>query len=43
MINLKVKNIKSKWSYYLLKPKIFVCNVDEASVQNGNNYTEIFY
>jgi len=25
-----------------LKPKIFVCNVDEASVQNGNNYTETF-
>ena len=25
-----------------LKPKIFVCNVDEQSVQNGNNYTEEF-
>jgi GTP-binding protein YchF len=25
-----------------LKPKIFVCNVDEASVQNGNHYTEAF-
>ena len=25
-----------------LKPKIFVCNVDEASVQNGNHYTETF-
>jgi GTP-binding protein YchF len=25
-----------------LKPKIFVCNVDEKSVQNGNNYTETF-
>ena len=25
-----------------LKPKIFVCNVDEASVQNGNKYTEAF-
>ena len=25
-----------------LKPKIFVCNVDEASVQNGNKYTEVF-
>ena len=25
-----------------LKPKIFVCNVDEASVQNGNHYTEDF-
>ena len=25
-----------------LKPKIFVCNVDEASVQSGNQYTEDF-
>jgi GTP-binding protein YchF len=25
-----------------LKPKIFVCNVDEKSVQNGNNYTKSF-
>ena len=25
-----------------LKPKIFVCNVDEESLQNGNNYTKIF-
>ena len=25
-----------------LKPKIFVCNVDEHSVQNGNNYTQLF-
>ncbi len=25
-----------------LKPKIFVCNVDEKSVQKGNNYTKIF-
>jgi hypothetical protein len=25
-----------------LKPKIFVCNVDEQSVQNGNNYSEKF-
>jgi ribosome-binding ATPase YchF (GTP1/OBG family) len=25
-----------------LKPKIFVCNVDEQSVQNGNNYTNDF-
>ena len=25
-----------------LKPKIFVCNVDEASVQNGNQYTKAF-
>ena len=25
-----------------LKPKIFVCNVDEKSIQDGNNYTKIF-
>ncbi len=25
-----------------LKPKIFVCNVDEASVQSGNKYTQAF-
>ena len=25
-----------------LKPKIYVCNVDEKSVQNGNNYTKKF-
>ena len=25
-----------------LKPKIFVCNVDEKSVQNGNEYTKTF-
>ena len=25
-----------------LKPKIFVCNVDEKSVKNGNSYTKNF-
>ena len=25
-----------------LKPKIYVCNVDEKSIQNGNNYTKAF-
>ena len=25
-----------------LKPKIFVCNVDEQTVQSGNNYTQSF-
>ena len=25
-----------------VKPKIFVCNVDEQSVQGGNNYTDLF-
>ncbi len=25
-----------------IKPKIFVCNVDEKSIKTGNNYTEMF-
>jgi hypothetical protein len=25
-----------------IKPKIFVCNVDEKSIQNGNKYTKVF-
>tara|TARA_B100000214_G_C23963912_1_gene626720 strand:- start:1268 stop:2341 length:1074 start_codon:yes stop_codon:yes gene_type:complete len=25
-----------------IKPKIFVCNVDEKSIQTGNNYTQAF-
>ena len=25
-----------------LKPKIYVCNVDEKSVQSGNNHTKLF-
>ena len=25
-----------------IKPKIFVCNVDEKSIKNGNNYTDLF-
>jgi len=25
-----------------IKPKIFVCNVDEKSIKNGNNYTDSF-
>ncbi len=25
-----------------LKPKIYVCNVDEKSVQSGNNYSKVF-
>ena len=26
----------------ILKPKIFVCNVDEESIQKGNGYTKLF-
>jgi len=25
-----------------IKPKIFICNVDEQSVENGNKYTKVF-
>ena len=32
----------NKSSLLSLKPKIFVCNVDEKSIQNGNNYTNAF-
>ena len=36
------KKILNQSGLLSLKPKIFVCNVDEASVQNGNQYTEDF-
>ena len=36
------KKLLSQSGLLSLKPKIFVCNVDEASVQNGNHYTETF-
>ena len=45
-----LENLKSEFSkkqlnlsgLLSLKPKIFVCNVDEKSVQNGNSYTKSF-
>ena len=36
------KKIISQSGLLSLKPKIFVCNVDEASIKNGNKYTENF-
>ena len=36
------KKIINQSGLLSLKPKIFVCNVDEASVQSGNHYTEAF-
>ena len=36
------KKILNQSGLLSLKPKIFVCNVDEASVQSGNNYTKTF-
>ena len=36
------KKILNQSGLLSLKPKIFVCNVDEASVQMGNKYTKSF-
>ena len=36
------KKILNQSSLLSIKPKIFVCNVDEASIQNGNQYTKAF-
>ena len=48
--NKDISTLKNQYSKKLLnqsgllslKPKIFVCNVDEKSVQNGNNYSKSF-
>ena len=46
--NLKIlteqfnKKILNQSALLSIKPKIYVCNVDEKSVQNGNKYTEDF-
>ena len=36
------KKILNQSGLLSIKPKIFVCNVDEQSVQNGNEYTKSF-
>ena len=36
------KKILNQTGLLSIKPKIYVCNVDEQSVKNGNKYTEIF-
>ncbi|MDC1280355.1 redox-regulated ATPase YchF [Pelagibacteraceae bacterium] len=36
------KKLLNQCGLLSLKPKIFVCNVDEESVQRGNQYTEAF-
>ena len=36
------KKILNQSSLLSIKPKIFVCNVDEVSIQNGNQYTKAF-
>ena len=45
ILNLKSKFEKkqiNQCGLLSLKPKIFVCNVDEKSIRNGNNYTKAF-
>ena len=45
LTNLKLEFTKKQLNLsglLSLKPKIFVCNVDEKSVQNGNGYTKSF-
>ena len=34
--------IKNQTGLLSIKPKIYVCNVDEESIKNGNNYTNNF-
>ncbi len=36
------KKIMNQSGLLSIKPKIFVCNVDEQSIQNGNQYTKNF-
>ena len=45
ILNLKSQFDKNKLyqsGLLSIKPKIFVCNVDEKSIQDGNNYTKMF-
>ena len=36
------KKILNQTGLLSIKPKIFVCNVDEQSIKNGNKYTKVF-
>ena len=36
------KKVLNQSGLLSIKPKIFVCNVDEKSIQNGNKYTQNF-
>ena len=36
------ENELNKSSLLSIKPKLYVCNVDEESIKNGNNYTKEF-
>ena len=41
LINFKKKTL-NQTGLLSIKPKIFVCNVDEQSIKNGNKYTKAF-
>ena len=42
LINKFEKKMLNQTGLLSIKPKIYVCNVDEQSVKNGNKYTKIF-
>ena len=42
LINQYEKKILNQTGLLSVKPKIFVCNVDEQSIKNGNKYTKAF-
>jgi len=42
LINQYEKKILNQTGLLTVKPKIFVCNVDEQSIKNGNKYTKAF-
>ena len=42
LINKYDKKKLNQTGLLSIKPKIFVCNVDEKSLKNGNNYTKVF-
>tara|TARA_B100000131_G_scaffold322834_1_gene378308 strand:+ start:2238 stop:3311 length:1074 start_codon:yes stop_codon:yes gene_type:complete len=42
IINQYEKKILNQTGLLAIKPKIFVCNVDEKSIKNGNKYTKTF-
>ena len=42
LINKYDKKKLNQTGLLSIKPKIFVCNVDEKSLKSGNNYTKVF-
>ena len=37
-----IKKLLKNSGLLITKPKLYVCNVDEESIQKGNNYTKDF-